>query len=407
MNTLYFFTGSYPYGGVETFIENEIEHLSSSFDKVVIVPSEISELVRTVPENVRVDNSFSLLFENNKRKLKSLFTMSFLSALLYHWKYLFHLSAIKRINSFVSDSDIVIKWLMANKLDENAVLYTYWLNGKTHGAIKYRNKYNNKLKVVSRTHRYDLYDYVFKPAFWPYRQKVLHQIDKLYVISKDGVDYLKSKYKVGNNVVISRLGITDRKQLGKTSNDGILRIISVANLNKVKRIPLLLEYLQKFSLENPSLSINWTHFGDGPEMKILQEKIQEKSIKKFKPILRGRVPNHKIYDYYKNEEVDVFINISESEGVPVSIMEAQSYGKYVIGTDVGGTQELISQSIGYLLPANLTFNAFKFSLMSFLEKRSTYVESASEIREKCIDFYDASKNYKEFTQSVLNVLNEE
>lgn len=51
---------------------------------------------------------------------------------------------------------------------------------------------------------------------------------------------------------------------------------------------------------------------------------------------------------------DLFLNISESEGVPFSIMEALSAGIPVMATDVGGTAEIIDDTVGRLLPKELT-----------------------------------------------------
>ena len=42
--------------------------------------------------------------------------------------------------------------------------------------------------------------------------------------------------------------------------------------------------------------------------------------------------------------IDLFINTSSSEGVPVSIMEALSVGIPIIATDVGGTKEIVTKT---------------------------------------------------------------
>lgn len=46
--------------------------------------------------------------------------------------------------------------------------------------------------------------------------------------------------------------------------------------------------------------------------------------------------NQLVYDFYRNNDVDVFVNLSESEGIPVSIIETISFGVPVVATDVGG-----------------------------------------------------------------------
>ena len=53
--------------------------------------------------------------------------------------------------------------------------------------------------------------------------------------------------------------------------------------------------------------------------------------------IMGRMKNKDIYSLYEKEKPDLFINLSSSEGIPVSIMEAMSFGIPVISTDVGGT----------------------------------------------------------------------
>ena len=45
----------------------------------------------------------------------------------------------------------------------------------------------------------------------------------------------------------------------------------------------------------------------------------------------------------------MFINVSSTEGIPVSIMEAMSFGIPVIATAVGGTPEIVNNENGYLL----------------------------------------------------------
>ncbi|MDN0055082.1 glycosyltransferase [Collinsella ihumii] len=58
---------------------------------------------------------------------------------------------------------------------------------------------------------------------------------------------------------------------------------------------------------------------------------------------------------YGKEPIDLFVNVSESEGLPISIMEACGVGAPVLATDVGGTCEIVFNELnGRLLPANPT-----------------------------------------------------
>ena len=57
--------------------------------------------------------------------------------------------------------------------------------------------------------------------------------------------------------------------------------------------------------------------------------------------LFGHLDNNEIFNMYKNNSYDYFITLSESEGLPVSIMEAISCGIPVIATAVGGITEIV------------------------------------------------------------------
>ena len=68
--------------------------------------------------------------------------------------------------------------------------------------------------------------------------------------------------------------------------------------------------------------------------------------------LMGSLPPDEVLEFYCDRELDLFINVSESEGMPVAIMEAFSAGIPAIATDVGGTSELVTPDTGILLPEN-------------------------------------------------------
>ncbi|MBK6912265.1 MAG: glycosyltransferase [Ignavibacteriales bacterium] len=58
--------------------------------------------------------------------------------------------------------------------------------------------------------------------------------------------------------------------------------------------------------------------------------------------LRGNINNDELLEYYKNNLIDIFINTSDSEGLPVSIIEAQNFGIPVIAPALGGIPEIVN-----------------------------------------------------------------
>ncbi len=63
----------------------------------------------------------------------------------------------------------------------------------------------------------------------------------------------------------------------------------------------------------------------------------------------GEISNQELMHFYKENHIDLFVNVSVEEGVPVSIMEAISFGIPVVATNVGGTSEIVHHNENGLL----------------------------------------------------------
>ena len=100
-------------------------------------------------------------------------------------------------------------------------------------------------------------------------------------------------------------------------------------------------------------NIRWTCMGDGVEAGQIKEIIEKAGLQK-QVTFTGRIAHDDVMKFYSENEITFFLNVSTTEGVPVSIMEAQSFGIPVIATDVGGTSEIVNEGNGRLLGADLT-----------------------------------------------------
>lgn len=101
---------------------------------------------------------------------------------------------------------------------------------------------------------------------------------------------------------------------------------------------------------------------------------------------------------------DVFLNVSMSEGIPVSIMEAMSFGVPVIATKVGGTSEIVNQENGSLLPSQPTAEMIKNELLYFCNLSKMDQEKYSkEALKTWKNKFNAAKNYPEFIQELRSL----
>lgn len=250
---------------------------------------------------------------------------------------------------------------------KQTILYFYW--GINLSQLVPFLKGLGFKKIVVRFHGFDLYKERLG-GYQPYRRPLLQHLTLAVPISDKGKDYLISNYKdVRFQAVTSRLG-THSKGLSRPSTDGIFRIFSCARLIKLKRIDLIADALK--NLEGHQ--VHWTHLGDGEDMEILKTSMSALP-PNVKVTLAGWVKSDQILSYYVGQEVDLFLNVSSSEGVPVSVMEAMSAGIPVMATDAGGTSEIVNETNGRLLPVDL-------SVEKLFEEIEGYIGLSEEIKSQ-------------------------
>ncbi len=120
------------------------------------------------------------------------------------------------------------------------------------------------------------------------------------------------------------------------------RLLFVGRLAEQKGLPILLDALAK--VEGATLDIA----GDGPERKMLEEKVNELNIYDRVRIL-GYQSQPQVRALLR--QADVFVMSSFAEGLPVVIMEAMAAGVPVVATWVAGVPEIVrDKHNGLLIP---------------------------------------------------------
>lgn len=397
---IYLLTHSYPFARSETFLESEAPVLAEKFD-IVFVPAKIEGEQRAIPTNSSIDSSLSKKFELPFRKRRSLLKPKTWAALLSDLtNHRLNIGAMRRVNSFMSDALDTYEWFLSIPTNETAIAYTYWMTGKTQGLLWARQQ-RPSLKVVTRAHRFDLYDDQYQPAFWPLRQRTINGVDRLFVISDHGKEFLENKYRTHRGVVVSRLGAIDPKIRSTRSTDGVLRIVSCSSFLPQKRVQMMAKLIVGFALKNPQKQVSWQHFGDGPLRDEVLNYLAKYSPQNLTTQFPGSVPNQTVLAHYKSQPVDVFVNLSDSEGIPVSIMEAQACGITVVATDVGGVAEIVNNDNGFLVDQSIREENFYNILNQVSDGES--VPSSNTIVNFYQDNYHAVKNYTAFSQQLLDL----
>ena len=398
MNTLYFFTASYPFGMHETFIESEIDFLAKDFDKVIIYPFFYSDKVTTcreTPSNVQVYKPVIPL--SLSRRI--LLTTISLSPIIPFLREFFKFKVYKKKKTFIrwiinfTDSRIALKSKEFKQLNKvsSGVCYFYWGMGWAC-VLPFINK-NKNLQYIIRIHGGDAY-LERADGYLPFRPKIYEISDKILTISNDAKEYLIHNYFIEpSKIETARLG-TKFISMNPFILSDTTTIVTCASVIPVKRINLLIEILQKIN----NLKINWHHFGDGIEY--LQLKEQSKQLpQNIKCNFHGRVNNKEVLAFYKTNSVDLFINLSKYEGIPVSIMEAMSFGIPSMATDAGATREIVNNLNGFLLPVNFDLNDARNIILNvgkgkFLAKRKEAFKTWS-------DYYNSEVVYDSHLKGLI------
>ena len=177
------------------------------------------------------------------------------------------------------------------------------------------------------------------------------------------------------------------------ADDGCWRVLSCSGLVPVKRVDRLVRGLADLGRRNPERQIHWTHLGDGAQRTVIEALAQAALPPNVSWQIAGHIPNWKVLAYYEKNPVDVFVNVSESEGVPVAMMEAQSRGVGIVATAVGGVPEIVVPGSGVLLEASAAPGDLATGLQHVCEDAEGSRLLRSGARRSWQVRYDAATNY--------------
>lgn len=400
---LYIYTSYFPFTKTsEAFLESEIGFSAGFFKSVTIVPVNKDPFFRPVPSSVYIDTS--LAKRSLWKSIKAFFSLlssrtirgrdkDDLPSSLKEWK-----DAIK----YLYAANLVYDDLKDRLKDERnpVILYSYWLTYPPIAFSWIKSRFPHKIiAIVSRAHGSDVYS-TEVGVYLPLRGLVMNSMDAIFTVSSYGKFYLEKRYGGKAPIIVSRLGVIDNKSSASKENKDVINIVSCSNLIPLKRVSLLFSCLNGYSALHPDKTIIWKHIGDGPlkdEIARQVEKHNSNLIIEF----TGAWNNKEVLDYYRNNYIDCYILLSESEGIPVSIMEAISSGIPVISTNVGGVSEIVNSDTGYLLDKEFTQEVFDLALDEILSNQSLKESSYSFFKQN----YESKTNYRLFYQSISSILN--
>ncbi|MBL4586779.1 MAG: glycosyltransferase [Flavobacteriales bacterium] len=407
---------NFPFGFGEPFLDVELNYLTSHFTQITIcTTSEESEKSKhqfEVPEHVNVVS------------VKP--TISWFEKAFSVWRLLFDSEIREEIRTIKNAYHSPVSWgklktMLVSKLralkiksalqkvvstNENTFFYSYWADDAAL-ALSYLKTENSSITAFCRLHGWDLY---FERSFYhylPFRKRIFNGLDAVFAISENGRNYLLSHFDTiidKGRIYQSRLGI---RTVDKFEEHGRsfrrFKLISCSNLIPIKRVELIVKALSHIK----ELEVDWVHFGDGTELeeirKMSDNLLQNKENIDFH--FPGRIPNWEVLQYYSNHMVDLFVTLSRYDGIPVSIMEAMSFGIPAVATNVGGVSEIvINGKTGFLLDQEVSPKDVAEVIEHVAAmKTEDYESMRKEAKNVWGTFYSADINYPDFCKRILSL----
>ena len=262
-----------------------------------------------------------------------------------------------------------------------------------------------KTKTYVTAHGSDIFEMYAKQSFMrPFIKKVLKDADTVLAVSnalkdeitKINVPHIKDKVKLHwNSVDIEKFKTTeDNKDKFKNElvrdfnlNPEKPMILFVGNIIKRKNVDLIIEAKKKIKSD-----ANLVIVGDGPLLESLKEKVKkdQEEGKINDVFFTGAKTN--MEDIYPSCDLLILPSFTESFGLV--LIEALACGKAVIGSNIGGIKEIITDDVGLLIDPNDSTDLAN-AIDKILQDKDLLNKFKSNARNRANDFSKTELPYDE------------
>ncbi len=414
-NILYLLTATYPFGYGEPFLENELKVIAPHFTKVyVVVPVEndktLPPLHYTVPGNTEVITLRYTLgsFDKAVATFASVFKKQFwqeLGIIRNQYGLSINGAILKTLWNYFAQAkavNAVFKPLLQQHSNKQQFVYTYWCTQYTYASVLLAQQMAN-CHVVTRIHGWDLYFERSTINYLPLRPYIFRHVKNVFTIAEQGRQYLLNKVggEFTDKISTQYLGSTRGSLKTGEPRDKTFHLLSIAFVVPVKRLERIVDALKQIR----GVRICWHHIGGGAGEEKLKGYAESElqGIPNIETRFYGNKSTAEVATLLASQTFHALINTSESEGLPVTFMEALSYGIPLIAPNVGGIAEIVKhEQNGILLPAapttaEISAAITKLALMSEQDYTAWRKNAFDTWQRK----FNATTNYNQFAARII------
>lgn len=353
--TIVLITRDYPFGVGEAFVQDEVSRLSRC-GRLVVLPAYDANgsTPRPLPEGVVLDRT--LIETSHSTSLRPRIAATLCAAAARELRrrpdLLRSTATLGRAVGYLLRAGRVLAWVddLRRRGETPGRVMAFWSNAEAFGmALAARD--DPSIMLVSRSHRFDVWEDQNPGGYLPFRAEIALHSRRLLPSSRMAAEHLRSVLPVeSNRVIVAPLGVEPPFEPRPRLNRDEVLIVSCSTAAPVKRLPLVASAIAAAAAEASSRRWRWAHLGGGAEQ---IEAVLRSGPANLATEFPGWLPREEIYRFHRDRQPDCFVNLSSSEGVPLSIMEALSMRVPVVATAAGGTGEMIDDSVGALLPVEV------------------------------------------------------
>lgn len=251
-----------------------------------------------------------------------------------------------------------------------------------------------KIKVIGHVHRNhpDFHKFSLRSVIFKYFSKKKNLSKIIWVSQGCFDDYIFNKSIAFKSVVLKNIinieSIKNRAKSAEVQDKS--DIVFLGRLTDVKNPLRILEIVKLLIINKPDLKV--AIVGDGELYDEMQNVAAEGNLQN----------NVKFYGYQSNgygllKNSKVFLMTSKTEGLPMSILEAQVFGLPVVCTKILGLEELIIEdSTGFMY----TTNSQAVSIIeSLLNDKDNYKKLQSNVQ----NFSKSFNNIEKYKEKIVSI----
>ncbi|MDB0025394.1 glycosyltransferase [Flavobacteriales bacterium] len=358
------------------FFITEIEEFAQRYQVVYVFlrygigEPKHSEEIHRLP-NVTV---LDLSVQRSARAWKPITFLLYLFRLL-PWKKVFDVASMK-----AAIVNAAIGWRTACQVPQSGLRSHFHLSfwGRSPEFLVALKSMNPEYVVGTRLHSFDLYFSLATKLQLSTRLKALNALDFVAPISVHGANHLKA-HGVTTLSRVSYLGCRAneflflfKEQRSAKKSSECLKIATIAKVAPVKRLDYTVDVLNRLGSR-----VVWHQYGrlsinekDTDHVNLVRNKVRKSNSKRRRLEMKGDVSNEELRKALIDEKYDFVLLLSESEGVPVSLMEALAADIRIVVTDTNGCSELVQNDIGCLIPVEASVAECAHRIEQWLDELS-------------------------------------